>query len=303
MGKQLDAPVLLCGRYFNPQELLEIQETVRMFPKLSRVELTRTICENLDWVTPAGEYKRASCLQLLERLEGQGLITLPPKREQWGGNNVNRNKLVLGPRTAPSLPVEGHLSDHEPLAVEPVPAKSPDFTLWNEYVHRYHSLGYKKPFGAHQRYFIVSGSGEKLGCLLFAAAAWALAPRDEWIGWSEVDRSLKLNLIVNNSRFLIFPWVDLKNLASRALSLAVKRICRDWQARYCYSPVLLETFVDSTKYKGTCYRAANWIFLGQTAGRGRMDRYKKRLLTRKDIYVYPLVSDFRDHLQGEANHE
>jgi hypothetical protein len=303
MTNRLVAPVLLCGRYFNLQELLEIQEMVRMFPKLSRDELTKTLCENLDWVTPAGQYKRASCLQLLEKMERQGLITLPAKREPWGANKTKAKEIVFSTRTAPASPVEGFLGDHEPLAVEPVQAKSSDFMLWNEYIHRYHTLGYKTPFGAHQRYFIVSGSGEKLGCLLFAAAAWALAPRDEWIGWSEVDRSLKLNLVVNNTRFLVFPWVKLKNLASRALSLAVKRIRHDWQARYCYSPVLLETFVDASKYRGTCYRAANWIFLGQTAGRGRMDRYKKRLLTRKDIYVYPLVSDFRDHLQGEANHE
>ncbi len=303
MEKQLDEPVLLCGRYFNLQELLEIRETVRMFPKLSRDELTKTLCENLDWVTPAGQYKYASCLKLLEKMEGQGLITLPPKRKPWGAAKTKSKEIVFGPRTAPALPVEGCLGDHEPLAVEPVQAKSPDFMLWNEYVHRYHTLGYKTPFGAHQRYFIVSGRGERLGCLLFAAAAWALAPRDEWIGWNEVDRSLKLNLVVNNSRFLLFPWVELKNLASKALSLAVKRIRHDWQARYCYSPVLLETFVDATKYRGTCYRAANWLFLGQTAGRGRMDRYKKRLLTRKDIYVYPLVADFRDHLKGETNHE
>jgi hypothetical protein len=296
MGEQSDA-VLLCGRYFNLRELLEIQVTVSMFPKLSRYELSQTICEHLDWFTPSGQYKTASCIQLLEKMEGQGLITLPPKRKPRG---LNRKKITFGPCTAPAPLVAGSLRDHEPLAVEPVNQRA-DSMLWNEYVHRYHILGYKIPFGAHQRYFIVSSSGQRLGCLLFAAAAWALAPRDEWIGWNEVDRSLRVNLIVNNSRFLIFPWVYVKNLASKSLSLAARRIRSDWQKRYAYSPVLLETFVDPTKYKGTCYRAANWLFLGQTAGRGRMDRYKKRLLVPKHIYAYPLVDDFRARLKGEKS--
>ncbi|MFU8793846.1 MAG: Druantia anti-phage system protein DruA, partial [Dethiobacteria bacterium] len=138
-----------------------------------------------------------------------------------------------------------------------------------------------------------------LGCLLFAASAWALLPRDEWIGWTKTDRSLRLNLIVNNTRFLIFPWVRIKNLASKVLSLAVKRIGDDWQKRYGYRPLLLETFVDPEKYPGTSYRAANWTYLGQTKGRGRMDRYKKRALTRKDIYVYSLRADFHSLLKGE----
>jgi hypothetical protein len=299
MENQPDAPVLLYGRYFTLQELLEIQETAHMFSKLSRAELANTLCENLNWVTPTGKYKTASCLQLLKKLEGQGLIELPAKLEY---KSRDKKGISFGPRTAPVPPVEGYVTDYEPIALEPV-GMSSDFQLWKEYVHRYHTLGYKHPFGASQRYFIISGAGQKLGCLLFAAAAWALKARDEWIGWSEIDRSLRVNLIVNNTRFLIFPWVRVKNLASKALSLAVKRIRHDWQERYGYSPVLLETFVDLEKYQGTCYRAANWIYLGKTAGRGRMDRYKERPLSRKAIYVYPLVVDFRLHLKGETDHE
>jgi hypothetical protein len=296
MEKQTDAAVLLCGRYFTLQELLEIQETARLFPKLSRAELANTICENLEWVTPKGKNKKASCLQLLEKLEAQGLITLPAKQRHRSGN---KKEIRFGPCTAPVSPVEGNVADYEPITVEPVRISS-DFRLWNEYVHRYHSLGYKHPFGASQRYFIVLGTGQKLGCLLFAAAAWALQSRDEWIGWTEVDRSLRLNLIVNNTRFLIFPWVHVKNLASKALSLAAKRIRYDWQERYGYSPVLLETFVDPEKYRGTCYKAANWIFLGQTAGRGRTELHNKRPFTRKHIYVYSLCRDFRSILCGKG---
>lgn len=299
MENQGDAPVLLCGRYFTLQELLEIQETARLFPKLSRAELAKTICENLAWVTPTGQYKNDSCLQLLEKLEKQGLIALPAKQES---KSPARKKISFGPQTAPAPLLEGNVADYEPIFLEPV-STSLDFRLWNEYVHRYHSIGYKHPFGANQRYFIISSAGQKLGCLLFAAAAFSLVDRDEWIGWTKTDRSLRVNLIVNNSRFLLFPWVRVKNLASKALSLVVKRIRHDWQARYGYTPVLLETFVDPEKYRGTCYRAANWIFLGRTKGRGRTEMHNKRPFTRKDIYVYPLVPDFRARLKGETDHE
>jgi hypothetical protein len=300
MENQSDVPVLLCGRYFTLEELHEIGETVRMFPKLSRAELANTICENLGWMTPTGQYKTASCKELLIKLEKQGLIS-PPAINEY--KRRKKKEIGVGPQTAPSPLLEGTVTDYEPIALEPV-RRLEHIRLWNEYVHRYHALGYKRPFGASQRYFIFSGAGqEPLGCLLFAAAAWALEGRDTWIGWTEVDRSLRLNLIVNNTRFLIFPWVRVKNLASKALSLAVKRIRTDWQERYGYSPVLLETFVDPEKYLGTCYKAANWILVGQTAGRGRTEMHNKRPFTRKHIYVYPLVADFRSYLKGETAHE
>jgi hypothetical protein len=297
MEKQTDTLTLLCGRYFSAQELEDLQETVRMFPKLSRAELASTLCEILDWVTPTGQYKMDSCHQLLEKLAGQGLITLPNKRKckSYAKKVINfTSRTAAGPLTKVQL---GNLG---PIHLEPIREQA-DIRLWNEYVHRYHTLGYKRPFGAHQRYFIITETSQKpLGCLLFAAAAWALEARDTWIGWTEVDRSLRLNLVVNNTRFLIFPWVQVKNLASKALSLAVKQIGFDWQARYGYSPVLLETFVDPEKYRGTCYQAANWTLLGRTKGRGRMDRYNEKAFTRKQIYVYPLRRDFRAILCGES---
>lgn len=295
MKKQNDHLILLSGRYFTQQEIYEVQETVRMFSRLSRAELVNTICENLKWVTPTGAYKIASCNQALEKLEKQGLLTLPSKQ---GKKPCNTQEIKIGPGTDADQILSGSVKDIAPVSLKAV-RKTEEIKLWNEYVHRYHTLGYKRPFGAHQRYFIASPAVEKpLGCLLFAAAAWALSERDEWIGWTQTDRSLRLNLILNNNRFLIFPWVRVKNLASKVLSLAVKQIGDDWRNRYGYSPVLLETFVDPEKYRGTCYQAANWVYLGQTKGRGRMDRYKRKPFTCKDIYVYPLVTDFRACLKG-----
>ena len=299
MPEETDKQVLLNGRYFTPQELAEVKEMVRLFPNLSRKELANTICENLAWVTPIGRNKINSCQQLLEKLEAQGMLELPSKRK----SHSTKERISLGERTEANAPVEGDISSLEPIALEPARARD-ERCLWNEYVHRYHTLGYKRPFGAHQRYFITSEAVQKpLGCLLFAAAAWALKPRDEWIGWDEEDKSLRLNLIVNNSRFLLFPWVRVANLASHVLSLTAKRIGDDWQERYGYRPVLLETFVDPTQYRGTCYRAANWHYLGRTRGRGRMDRYDQRTLTPKDIYVYPLCRDFRKKLCEANSHD
>ena len=289
--------VLVSGRFFTAQELEEAQEIVRTFPMLSRTELALTLCENLSWFTANGEYKVDSARKLLHKLESSGLVIVPPKRGykhsqsrvSWADNSDIETNFEL----------VGRVSDFEPLEIKVVRDRH-EIHLWNEYVNRYHVLGYKRPFGAHQRYFIISaGKGLRLGCLLFSASAWALAARDQWIGWEKVDRSQRLHLILNNSRFLLFPWVHVDNLASKVLSLIVKQIRGDWSERYHYSPVLLETFVDKTLYKGTCYRAANWLYIGETAGRGRMDRYSQQQFTVKLIYMYPLVRDFRACLVGE----
>jgi hypothetical protein len=286
-------PVFLCGRSFSSQEIREIQETVRVFTRLSWHELLQTICEHLEWMTPAGRYKVDSCAKALRSLEAQGLVKLPAKR----GSPRGREKVLVSAQTDPGEELVGTVRDFAPIEVQPVVDKE-RMRLWNEYVERYHVLGYKRPFGAHQRYFIQERRGRLVGCLLFASSAWALSVRDGWIGWTEQDRAQRLNWVVANTRFLIFPWVRIRNLASKSLSLVAGRVRQDWQRRYGYGPVLLETFVDAERYRGTCYQAANWIHLGTTAGRGRMDRFMRYLSTPKMIYVYPLVPDFRCCLRG-----
>ena len=294
-----DCPVLLCGREFTMQELTDVQKTVRRFPKLSQRELALTICEHLEWFSPNGRLKVESCMQLLKKLEDSGLIVLPAKNEKL----VHKSKelLILTTETNNPAAIDGLLADLLSIELKPVRSQK-DIRLWNEYIERYHPLGYKRPFGSHQRYFIVAPKmpNQPLGCLLFAASAWALSSRDQWIGWSTEQRSQRLHLVINNTRFLIFPWVKIKNLASKSLSLAVRRIGSDWQTRYGYAPVLLETFVDKEQYRGTCYQAANWIYLGETTGRGRMDRYSEYLSTPKKVYVYPLAKDFREQLCHEG---
>jgi Domain of unknown function (DUF4338) len=288
------APSFLAGRAFTLEEMQDVLETVRVCRGLSRAELVRTVCEHLDWVGPTGRYKVESCGKALEKLEALGLVKLP-ERGVGGGPEA---KIEVGARTDPEKEMVGTARDVAPVKLEPVGGKE-GIRLWNEYVHRYHPLGYKRPFGAHQRYFLVGGEERRLGCLLFAAAAWALRERDQWIGWTERERAQRLNGVVANTRFVLFPWVRVKNLASQALALAARRIRADWEQRYGYAPVLLETFVELERYRGTCYQAANWIRLGETRGRGRMDRRKQYLSRPRALYVYPLVADFRRWLRGE----
>jgi len=174
-----------------------------------------------------------------------------------------------------------------------------DSRLWNELVARYHYLGYRPLPGAQIRY-LVRHQERLLGALGFGAAAWKVAARDSFIGWTSDRRAARLHLVVCNARFLILPWIHVPNLASRVLSLAARQVCRDWPALYGYQPVLLETFVERQRFAGTCYKAANWLYTGQTKGRGKLDRYHRHSVPVKDVYLYPLNRNFRHILTEEG---
>jgi hypothetical protein len=286
------------GRKFTRKQLAQVQETVERFPTLSRAELARTLCEHLSWKTPNGKLKVESCLTLLEGLEAQGVVRLPAKQlKQPPQRRVPR--LENG---APETPIEAALSTLMPIGLEAVGSSGPEREQWKAYLQTYHYLGYRQPVGPHRGYFIVSQSGRKrLGCLLFSAsAAWALAPRDRWIGWDLQHRKKLLPLVLSNDRFLIFPWVQVPHLASHALALATRQIGDDWVRAFGYRPVLIETFVDPTVFAGTCYRAANWQFLGLTQGRGRLAPGHQARTTKKEIFVYPLQADWQQSLIGTA---
>ena len=281
------------GRNFTTEEIDLIKWTRKKYPQLSRKELAATVCEFLEWTTPAGRAKTPQCKYFLETLEEAGLIELPApvitsQRSTW---NVK-----IPDFTIDTTPITGELKDLEPIHLE-IARAGIDLKRWRRYVNEYHMLGDKKVFGSRLAYFIKSNE-TILGCLQFSASSWALKSRDEWIGWAVEDRKQRLHLIVNNSRFLILPWVNVKNLASKVLSLAIKQLQVDWLRDYCYAPVLLETFVDISHFAGTCYKASNWVYLGETQGRGRMDREKEYGLSRKAIYMYPLQKDFKDCLKG-----
>lgn len=289
------------GRRFTRKQLALVQEAVQTFSNLSRQELALTLCEHLDWKTPAGSLKVQSCLTLLEELEDRDVIILPSKRV----TKVPVRRVPAFDERPTSPPVEGPLASVTPILLRPV-MTSEDRKRWKAYLQTYHYLGYKHPFGASLGYFIVSEPRkQELGCFVFtASASWALAPRDQWIGWDKKHREKLLSLILSNDRFLIFPWVKVPHLASHALSLATNKIADDWVRVHGYRPVLVETFVDPTRFTGTCYRAANWEYLGQSQGRGRDDPRHEYPETRKDIYVYPLQSGWRECLtQGHRKVE
>lgn len=281
------------GRRFTRKQLTQVQETVQTFKSLSRKELALTLCEHLSWQTPNGKLKVNSCLTLLGELESHGIVTLPAKRK----TKAQVRPIPAFDEHPKAPPINDTLDSVGPITLQRITSKE-DRECWKAYLQTHHYLGYKHPVGAHLGYFIVSGARQqKLGCLLFSAsAAWALAPRDELIGWKKKHRQKLLHLVISNDRFLIFPWINVPNLASRVLSLATKQIGDHWLSAHGYRPVLIETFVDTTKYSGTCYLAANWQYLGKTKGRGRFDPKHECKQTIKDIYVYPLESDWRHTL-------
>jgi len=286
-----------CGQIVTREQLLEIIEIIDTFPNLSRTELANTVCELFSWKRPTGKLKGVECRQFLERLDANGVIHLPVCRKQF----VKKSKTKVT-RTVQSdfqATISVKLRELSPILLARVESKE-QRQLWYAYVDRYHYLGYQLPFGAQMRYFIKSGATHDiLGCFQFSSPAWKMAPRDQWIGWTDEQRKDNLQKIINNSRFLIFPWVEVKNLASAALSLATRSVPDDWQRFYGYRPVLMETLVDRKRFKGTCYKAANWIHMGKTTGRGRMDRdHKQQGASVKEIFVYPLISGFRQELAG-----
>jgi len=262
---------------------------------LGVTEIARTICELLEWKRPSGGLKNHECRQLLEHLQAEGVVTLPALRNLGG----------RGPRRADPLPAQFEpkpvvctASECEPLELALVEGEG-ESRKWREHVERYHYLGCRVPFGANLRYWVRNGDRE-LACLLWTSPAWKMQARDAWIGWSEEQRKRNLQWIVNNGRFLILPWVHVKGLASKILALSARQMPQDWQTKYGYRPLLLETLVDPKRFRGTCYRAANWTHVGQTAGRGRMDReHQNHGQAIKDIYVYSLIHHVRERLCDE----
>lgn len=280
-----------CGRDFKNDELAWIRSLIAKEPRANRVRLSQLVCEGLGWLRPDGRAKEMSCRVAMLRMARAGLLTLPPPvRGNGNGRTRPRLSAASDPRDPVTLPAGGLGK----LVFQPVDTPQ-DSSLWNELIERYHYIGYK-PLSGDQLRYLVFGGQEILAALGFGSAAWKIAPRDRFIGWSEEQRLRNLHLVVNNARFLIFPWVTSRNLASRILSGVVQQLPRDWQVRYGYRPVLLETFIDTERFRGTCYRAANWIKVGQTQGRGKLDRQHRRSLPVKDILLYPLEKNLRRKL-------
>jgi hypothetical protein len=274
------------------EDLAYIRTFAQRFPSLSRKELTYTLCEHLEWLTPAGRPKYTACTKLLARLEEAGEVRLPAiqKHNSHPGPRPSAARRASA-RTDPPAPFARCLAQLDPVRLR-LASDQQDESLWNDYVERYHPLGYKKPFGYWARYFVESGT-HRLGCILLSGAAKALGARERWIGWNDRQRLKNLPWVVNNSRFLILPWVDVANLASHVLGQLARRVGEDWEVRWGYRPLLLETFVDPAHFQGSCYRAAGWALLGRTTGEGLVRPGKQYRTSPKLIFAKPLQADFR----------
>ncbi len=293
------------SREFSGDEIEHIKTVVEMFPRLSRKQLAQTLCEHLGWLTASGAYKETACLKLLEKLEDQRVIELPEKSRSHVEARQRPNMGVGRTKEAdrPTENIVGRLADVRPVSLDVVHGDDV-VRLWNEIVDRHHYLGYQHPFGCTLRYFVVSGHN-RLGCLLLAGAAKSIGIRDRWIGWTKQQRLRNLPWVINNTRFLVFPWVRVRDLASHVLGQLARRVQEDWFRRWGYRPVLMETFVDPLRYLGTCYRAAGWICLGYTTGKGLRRPGRSYKTLPKRMFVRPLTPDFRallcsDSLKGRV---
>ena len=277
------------GHELTPREWRLVREVVASCDGLSRAELANTVCELLGWRRRSGSLKGRECRDLLEKLEAAALGRLPEKR---AGRPLGRRTAVpRTPQGEPGVEVGGTAGELGAIELERVQTEEQQ-RLFRELVERYRYLGHAVPLGAQLRYLVYGSVPERrlVACLQFSSAAWKLGVRDRWIGWDRARRVRHLVHGVNNSRYLVLPWIHMRNLASRVRSVAVRRMATDWEERYRVEPWWVETMVDPTRYRGSCYRAANWIELGRTSGQARVYGQRQRVaVTPKTVLVYPLV--------------
>jgi len=281
------------GRQLSVDDVSFIRSLLVAHPDWHRTRLSRELCKEWAWVDDVGRPKDMACRTLLLKLERRGLIQLPPRAHPGAPNHRRFKKL-------PEVdygqePIEAELHELRPLQVS-VARSRPERNLFTVLLARHHYLGFRGTVGKNMRYLVRDRHQRVLACSLFGSAAWKAADRDRFIGWQPKTRSANLQRITNNTRFLILPWVRVPHLASHLLGLITRRIAEDWLQTYGHRVTLLETFVERERFRGTCYRAANWTRVGETQGRTRMDRDHSIQAPVKDIYVYPLRKDFRERL-------
>lgn len=291
---------LIQGRRIGVEELEFIRALITAHPGWSRRRLSIAVAEHFGWRSPGGQLRDMSTRLLLNRLAERGAISLPA-RQKRGGRQIPRalsqlEEPGLFAETRATEPIETALRELQPLQIAVVLPGSPETAVFIQLLARHHYLGFGGESGQNLRYLIRDRTGRDLGCALFAGAAWKVKKRDGFIGWTPEQRAARLGLITNNTRFLILPHVRVPHLASHVLGALLRRLQPDWVAKYGCKPVLAETFVERERFAGVCYRAANWLCVGQTAARGRNDRENRARLPVKDVLLYPLQASFKEVL-------
>jgi hypothetical protein len=281
------------GRELNAKDISFIQATIHKHYAQGRTRISEILCKAWQWAQPNGEPKEYAARDLLLRLEEKGFIELPARIRR--NNNLKKKSFAQIPFFKKE-PLDGSTGDYQELCVRLV---GPQYSyLWDYLIHHYHYLRLPKLVGEHIRHLLFI-NGQVVACLAWASAAWKLKARDQFIGWDESTKKKNLHLIANNTRFLILPWVRVKYLASKALSLSLRRLRADWEKTYAHPVYLAETFVDIARFKGTCYRAANWIEVGQSRGSAKRGNSYSYHGKPKAIYLYPLHLHFRRYLTDE----
>jgi hypothetical protein len=285
--------VVIQGRALSDQDLLQIRRLLADHPSWHRTRLSRELCALWGWRNAAGRPKDMACRTLLLKLESGGVIRLPPR--QRASVNGYRNRQSVAPALEQSR-LQAELTALSPLRVETVDPGTAEARLLGFLLQRHHYLGHRNCVGENLRYLVRERRGRPVACLLFGSAAWQCQPRDAFIGWTARERRQRLAWVTNNTRFLILPWVRVPHLASHILSLITRRLNRDWQAKYAHPIHLVETFVERERFAGTCYRAAGWVAVGATTGRGRNAPNLAPQGPVKEVYLRPLCADFRIQL-------
>ncbi|MEO8501070.1 MAG: DUF4338 domain-containing protein [Vicinamibacteria bacterium] len=282
------------GREVTDEDARFIQELIRAHPGKSRLALSKLLCEAWNWRQPNGELRDMVCRSLMLALHRAGLIELPPVRFQVTNNAIRhherKHQSALIDRTDLDLP----LSALRPLELRQV-RRTSDERMCDALIAEHHYLGYTRPVGEHLKY-LVYALGRPLACITWSSAPRHLGPRDRFIGWSAVARRQNIRFLAYNTRFLILPWVRVPHLASHILARVAKQLPADWARVYGHAIYYLETFVEPDRFRGTCYRAANWIALGLTTGRGKADQTKLPNRPLKEVMGYPLTKKFRELL-------
>ena len=281
------------GRKVSEADVDFIRQLIKDNPQASRWRLSKKLCEAWHWVQPNGQLKDMVCRGLMLQLHRSGHIVLPPKRRDINNPFVNRTK--PHPVLIDSSALYASVSQIKPLEIVQVCRTSQE-SIFNGLLQMYHYLGYTHPVGEHLKYIVYGPEHRAIACFSWSSAPRHLAPRDRFIGWSATARKKNISYIAYNSRFLIMPFVQVKYLASHLLSQVSKLICRDWERVYGHPIYYLETFIDPERFVGTCYRAANWKYLGMTTGRGKDDLTHKANRSLKQVLGYPLTQDFRERL-------
>lgn len=289
----MNTKTIIQGRLIGSAEVEMIKRLLTENPDWHRTRLSRELCAIWNWRNDSGCVKDMAARTLLLKLERRGQIILPPR--QSSANNAIRNKNISLLDHDQAL-VVGSLQTLLPLSVNVVGKNAADLMIFKSLITQHHYLSMRNTVGENLKYLIRDCRNRVIGALLFGSAAWQTRPRDAFIGWSISARRSNLRYITNNTRFLIPEWIRVPNLASHILSRVSRRIDCDWQAKYGHRIYLLETFVDQSRFRGTCYQAANWIRTGQTQGRTRNGKYGESPVSTKDVYVYPLNRDFRKEL-------